>query len=68
MLRIVWNFLVHSEVFIDDSPWSKQVKFLKLPKKIQSFGINRVIELFPRVMQVIIRVHNQEIFRLDLTD
>jgi len=68
MLLIVWHLLVHNEVAVDDSPRSKQVKFPKLLKKIQSFGINRIIELFSKATEVIIRDHNQEFFRLGLTD
>ncbi|PKG31867.1 IS110 family transposase [Methanoregula sp.] len=68
MLRIAWHLLVHDEVFVDDMPRSKQVKLPKLPKKIQSFGINRIIELFSKATEVIIRDQNQEIFRLGLTD
>jgi len=68
MLRIVWHLLVHNEVFVDDIPRSKQVKFPKLPRKIQSFGINRIIELLSQATELIIKDDKQEIFRLGLTD
>ena len=66
MLRIVWHLMVHDEVFIDDFPRTKQVKFPKMPKKIQAVGINRIIELLSKASEVIIRDRDQEIFRLGL--
>ncbi len=68
MLRIVWHLLVHDELFIDERPRSKQVKFPKLPKKIQSLGISRIIELLAQATEVIIKDHNQEVCRLNLSD
>jgi len=68
MLRIVWHLMVHDEVFIDDFPRTKQVKFPKMPKKIQAVGINRIIELLSKASEVIIRDRDQEIFRLGLND
>ncbi len=68
MLRIVWHLLVHDELFVDEFPRSKQVKFPKLPKKIQAVGINRIIELLSKASEVIIKDRNQEIFRLGLSD
>ena len=68
MLRIVWHLLVHDELFVDEFPRSKQVKFPKLPKKIQKVGINKLIELLSKASEVIIRDRNQEIFRLDMGD
>jgi transposase len=64
MLRIVWHLLVHDEVFEDDIPRSKQVKFPKMPKKIQAFGITRIIELLSKASEVIIRDQDREIFRI----
>jgi hypothetical protein len=49
MLRIVWHLLVFDELFVDEIPRSKQVKFPKLPKKIQSFGLLRLVELLDSV-------------------
>jgi transposase len=66
MLRIVWHLLVHDELFVDEFPRSKQVKFPKLPKKIQAVGINKLIELLSKASEVIIRDRNQDIFRLGL--
>jgi len=66
MLRIVWHLLVHDEVFVDDFPRSKQVKFPNMPKKIQAVGINRIIELLSTASEVIFKDRNQEIFRLGL--
>ena len=68
MLRIVWHLLIHDEVFVDDFPRSKQVKFPKMPKKVQAVGINRFIELLSKASEVIIRDHDKEIFRLELRD
>jgi hypothetical protein len=68
MLRIVWHLMVHDEIFVDDFFRSKQVKFPKMPKKIQAMGINRIIELLSKASEVIIKDHNQEIFRLGLSD
>ena len=68
MLRIVWHLLVHDEVFVDDLPRSKQVKFPKMPKKIQAVGINRIIELLSTASEVIFKDRNQENFRLGLSD
>jgi hypothetical protein len=68
MLRIVWHLLVHDEVFVDDFPRSKQVKFPKMPKKVLAVGINRIIELLSKASEVIIRDRDQEIFRLGLSD
>jgi len=68
MLRIVWHLLVYDEVFVDEFPRSKQVKFPKMPKKIQTMGINRFIELLSKASEVVIRDRNQEIFRLGLSD
>ncbi len=68
MLRIVWHLLVHDELFVDEFPRSKQVKFPKLPKKIQAVGINRIIELLSTASEVIFKDRNQEIFRLGLSE
>jgi len=68
MLRIVWHLLVHDEVFVDDIPRSKQVKFPKMPNKIQSLGINEIIELLSKASEVIFKDHDKEIFRLELND
>ncbi len=68
MLRIVWHLLVHDELFVDEFPRSKQVKFPKLPKKIQAIGINRIIELLSTASEVIFKDRNQEIFRLGLSE
>ena len=68
MLRIVWHLQVHDEVFVDDFPRCKQVKFPKMPKKIQEIGINRIIELLSKASEVIIRDRDQEIFRLGISD
>lgn len=68
MLRIVWHLLVYDELFVDDSPRSKHVKLPKLPKKIQSFGVSRIIELLAQATEVIIKDHNQEVCRLNLSD
>jgi len=64
MLRIVWHLLVHDEVFADEVPRSKQVKFPKMPKKIQAFGITRIIDLLSKASEVIIRDQDREIFRI----
>lgn len=68
MLLIVWHLLVHDELFVDEFPRSKQVKFPKLPKKIQAVGINRIIELLSKASEIIIRDRNQEIFRIATGD
>jgi len=68
MLRIAWHLLVHDEMFVDDSPRSKHVTLRKIPKKIQSFGIERIIELLSKASEVVIRDHNQDLVRLDLSD
>ena len=68
MLRMVWHLLVHDELFVDEFPRSKQVKFPKLPKKIQAVGINRIIELLSKASEIIIRDRNQEIFRIGISD
>jgi hypothetical protein len=68
MLRIVWHLLVHDELFIDDFPRSKQVKFPKLPKKIQAVGINKLIELLSKASEVIFRDRDKEIFRLGMSE
>ena len=68
MLRIVWHLLVYDEVFVDDFPRSKQVKFPKMPKKVQAIDIKRIIELLSKASEVIIRDHDKEIFRLELRD
>jgi transposase len=64
MLRIVWHLLVHDEVFVDEVPRFKQVKFPKRPKKIQAVGISRIIELLSKASEVVIRDQNREIFRI----
>jgi hypothetical protein len=64
MLRIVWHLLVYDEVFEDDITRSKQVKFPKMHKKIQAFGITRIIELMSKASEVIIRDQDREIFRI----
>jgi len=68
MLRIVWHLLINDEVYVDDAPRSKQIKFPKLPGKLQNLGIDRLIELLSKASEVIIRDHNQEIIRLGLSD
>jgi transposase len=68
MLRIVWHLLINDEVFVDEVPRSKQIKFPKLPKKIQSLGFDTFVELLAKASEVIIRDHDQEIFRLGLGD
>jgi transposase len=68
MLRIVWHLLVYDELFVDEFPRSKQVKFPKLPKKIQAVGLNKLIELLSKASEIIIRDRNQDIFRLGLSD
>ena len=68
MLRIVWHLLVNDEVFVDEFPRSKQVKFPKMPKKIQEVGINRILELLSRASEVIFRDRDQEIYRFGLSD
>jgi hypothetical protein len=68
MLRIAWHLLIHDELFVDDYPRSKSVKFPKLPKKIQSFGIGRIVELLSKASEVIIKDSSQDLLRLDLGD
>jgi len=68
MLRIIWHLLVHDELFVDEFPRSNQVKFPKLPKKIQAIGIDKLIELLSKASEIIIRDRNQDIFRLDMSD
>jgi len=68
MLRLVWHLLTFDEVFIDDVPRSKQVKYPKLPKKIQSLGFNTFIELLSKASEVIIKDKRQEVVRLELSD
>jgi transposase len=68
ILRIAWHLLVHDEVFIDDFPRSKHVKLPKLPKKIQSIGIDKIIDLLSNASEVVIRDRNQDLVRLDLSD
>jgi hypothetical protein len=68
MLRIVWHLLVHDELFVDEFPRTKQVKFPKLPKKIQDIGINKLIELLSKASEIIIRDCDKEIFRLGMSD
>jgi transposase len=68
MLRLVWHLLTYDEVFIDDVPRSKQVKYPKLPKKIQSLGFNTFIELLSKASEVIIKDKSHEIVRLELSD
>lgn len=68
MLRIVWHLLINDEVFVDEVPRSKQIKFPKLPKKIQSLGFDTFIKLLSRASEVIIREHEHEIVRLGIDD
>jgi transposase len=66
MLRIVWHLLFHDEIFVDEFPRSKSIKLPKLPKKIQSFGIGRIIELLSKASEVVIKDSSQDLLRLDL--
>jgi len=68
MLRIVWHLLVNEEMFVDDVLRSKQVKLPKLPKKIQSMGFDKFIELLSKASEVIIRHSNDEFVRLGSGD
>lgn len=68
LLRIAWHLLTFDEIFVDGIPRLKQIKLPKLPRKLQSFGINRVIELLSKASEVVIKDRNQDIFRLDLKD
>jgi transposase len=68
MLRLVWHLLTYDEVFIDDAPRSKQVKYPKLPKKIQNLGFNTFIELLSKASEVIIMDKSHEVVRLELSD
>lgn len=68
LLRIAWHLLIHDEVFVDDFPRHKYVKLPKLPKKLRSFGINKIIELLSKASEVVIKDCNQDLFRLDLQD
>lgn len=66
MLRIVWHLLVNDEMFVDVVPQSKQVKLPKLPKKIQTIGFDKFIELLSKASELIIRDSNEDIIRLRL--
>jgi transposase len=68
MLRIVWHLLVFNEVYKDVVPRSKKVTLPKLPKKIQSMGFNKFIEILSKASEVIIRDRDQEIIRFGLSD
>jgi transposase len=68
MLRLVWHLLTYDEVFIDNVPRSTQVKYPKLPQKIQSLGFNTFIELLSKASEVIIKDKSHEIVRLELSD
>jgi transposase len=66
MLRVVWHLLVNDELFVDEVPRSKQVKLPKLPKKIQSMGFDKFIDLLSRASEVILKDSNDDIVRLGL--